>query len=401
MKGRMEMLTPETTQLGPPVEPTANPKGRTRGCLAISLKGLVCVALFAQIVPTTSSAPLDTRKSRHSSDVVQQYLAGGTRWLDSRHDEVVHFICQRGAPYIISLDTASLRSARVPPAEHPRYLGALREAVHDWSALMGCNRFRVELDSPYPNTRISFTRIDAPGTLATATRAGDITLNVRRDWFPGSKRHGNYGPHRRLVSFYWVVAHELGHVWGLAHSTSPDALMYPTQCSTCRWSSFEQAAGNVIRASSRAPAWSRPHYANRFFAKTPRSVVGRLLKGDLPEEPSLAAAADDSESQTCASDPLPPDTPPPAGCGAKEIPGEVALMGWLPFRLPIALLDRQAPRLERPVAGAPIHRRPRGQGLPTPPLQGELAAVLAPFDPGRRLWSGDSALLIPFGTKPA
>jgi len=382
------MLTRRTTQLGPPAETAAKTGGRsrTRRPVTTLIKGLLCIAMFAQVAGAPSLAPLQARNSRNHGNLSQEYVAGGTRWLDSRHDEVVHFICQGGAPYIISLDTASLREARVTNADHQRFLAALREAVDDWSALMGCNRFRVELDSPYPNTRIHFTPIDTPGTLATATRAGDITLNVRRDWFPGSKRHGNYGPNHRLVSFYWVVAHELGHVWGLAHSTSPDALMYPSQCRTCRWSSFEQAAGNVIRASSRAPAWSRLHYANRFFAKTPRSVVGRLLKGDLPEEPSLADAADDCDPQTCASDPTTPGTLHPDGCATPEVPGEAALTGWQEFRLPDALTDLQSPRLERPVASAPCHRRPRGQDVPPSAPQAKPVATVSPFDPGRQMW---------------
>jgi Matrixin len=386
------MLTPKMMQFGPPVETAAKPLGRrrVRRFVATSLKGLLCILLFAQLAETSSFEAPKTNTSPKRSSHAQQYVAGGTRWLDSRHDEVVHFICQGGAPYTISLDSASLREARVATADHPRFLGALRAAVSDWSALMGCNRFRVEMDSPYPNTRIYFTPIETPGTLATATRAGDVTLNVRRDWFPGSKRHGNYGPSHRMVSFYWVVAHELGHVWGLAHSTSPDALMYPSQCRTCRWSSFEQAAGNVIRASSSTPAWSRPHYANRFFAKTPRSVVGRLLKGDLPEETSRAGAPSTCESQTCAADPTSRDTPPSDGCGVNESPHEVALLGWLPFRLPGALEQGRSSRLERPVTGSPVHRRSQDRDLPKPPGPGELVAVLVPFDPGRSRWTDDS-----------
>ncbi len=385
------MLTQKMMQFGPPAEIAAKPRGhpRIRRALAASLKVLLCLALFAQLAGVPSLDPSQAPTSPKRVDLSHQYVAGGTRWLDSRNNEVVHFICQGGTPYTVSLDSASLREARVATADHPRFLGALRAAVSDWSALMGCNRFRVEMDSPYPNTRIYFTPIETPGTLATATRAGDVTLNVRRDWFPGSKHHGNYGPNHRLVSFYWVVAHELGHVWGLAHSSSPDALMYPSQCRTCRWSSFEQAAGNVIRASSQTPAWSRPHYANRFFAKTPRSVVRRLLLGDLPEDPSVIATRNTCESQTCSSDPSQPLTPHNDGCGNPDIPHEVALLGWLPFRLPMVLTDGQAPRMERPVASTPPQRRPRDQERPKPPGSWELVAVLLPFDPGRQRWSDD------------
>lgn len=381
------MLT-RTTQLGPPAETAAKPSGgrRLRRRSAATFKSLLCLALFAHLLPSSSQSPATPRKAHQITNQSYQYQAGGTRWLDSRHDEVVHFICQGGAPYTISLDSASLRDARVPTADHQRFLDALREAVRDWSALMGCHRFRVELDSPYPNTRIYFTPIDAPGTLATATRAGDITLNQRRDWFSGSKRHGNYGPHNRLVSFYWVVAHELGHVWGLAHASSPDSLMYPSQCRTCRWSSFEQAAGNVIRASSQAPAWSRPHYANSFFAKTPRAVVGRLLKGDLPTEPALADSANDCESQTCTN-PAALDRPPQDGCSPPEVTGAAALMGWQLFRLPEALNDGHTPRWERPVAGGHRRHRPQGRDVPQWPSNPGPAAVVSPFDPGRQRWA--------------
>jgi hypothetical protein len=359
--------------------------------LTTSFKGLLCVALFAQLLPSARITPSVARTARKHHDTAQQYRAGGTRWLDSRADEVVHFICQGGAPYTISLDTASLREARIASAEHPRFLGALREAVADWSALMGCHRFRVELDSAYPNTRIYFTRIDAPGTLATATRAGDITLNVRRQWFPGSKRHGNYGPEHRSVSFYWVVAHELGHVWGLAHADSPESLMYPSQCHTCRWSSFEQAAGNVIRASSQTPGWSRLHYANRFFAKTPRTVVPRLLKGDLPDTPTLAETPDGCEPQTCASETPPAAALPVDGCDTENLPDAAALTGWPLFRLPRALPDPQRPRLEQLKVDA-THRSSHGRNSPDPPFHGTLKAVLAPFDPGRTQWKGDPCL---------
>lgn len=387
------MLTLQTSQLGPPAETPAKPGGqsRSRRLGAASLKSLLCLALFVQLAGGPNLTPQQTRKSRKPSDETQQYLAGGTRWLDSRHDEVVHFICQGGDPYTISLDSASLSGARIPRADHRRYLSALREAVADWSALMGCNRLRAELDIPYPNTRIYFVPINSPGTLATATRAGDITLNVRRDWFPGTKRHGNYGPNHRLVSFYWVVAHELGHVWGLAHSTRPDALMYPSQCRTCRWSSFEQAAGNVIRASSLAPAWSRPHYANRFFAKTPRSVVGRLLTGDLPEEPSLTEAADDCDRHTCTAEPPTPDEPQLDGCGTPQVASAAVRMNWRRFRLPRALRDRQSPRLERPVASVP--RRHRGRDLPSFPPPAKPVGLITPFDPGRQIWQGARHLL--------
>ncbi len=382
------MLTNHTSQLGPPtrVADTNRAPPRPRHLIAKSLKGLIWIALFAQLFPSSNASATRTAATKKHHDKPQQYLAGGTRWLDSRHDEVVHFICQGGPVYNISLDSRSLRAARIPTADHPRFLGALKAAVSDWAELMGCNRFRVELDMPYPNTRVHFVPIDAPGTLATATRAGDITLNVKRDWFPGSKRHGNYGPKHRLVSFYWVVAHELGHVWGLAHSDRPDALMYPSQCRTCRWSSFEQAAGNVIRASSQTPDWSRPHYANRFFAKTPRTVVGRLLKGDLPSEAALADAAGSCELQTCASDPTTPDAPVQDGCGAPEVTGEAALMGWQLFRQPFALADRRTPQMQHQRTRAPRLPHHRGKHYPLHLLFGPRAAVLAPYDPGRQWW---------------
>lgn len=114
------------------------------------------------------------------------------------------------------------------------------------------------------------------------------------------------------MSFYWVVAHELGHVWGLAHSDSPRSLMYPTQCATCRWSSFEQAAGNLIHAAGLVPDWSRPHYANRFFVKTPRGVIPRLLTGELPDEPLWSSLAEHCAGESCTSTGAPALTEPPS-----------------------------------------------------------------------------------------
>ncbi|MFH2009515.1 MAG: matrixin family metalloprotease [bacterium] len=389
------MLTTKTTPPGRPTQAAAEPRERPRkrSVGVALLQGLLCVAITAQLVTTSQPSPKRHAVSKQRADDPRQYVAGGTRWLDSRHQEVVHFICQGGTPYIISLDSASLRRAGAPKSTHPRFLEALREAVQDWAELISCDRFRVELDSPYPNTRIAWTGIDAPGTLATATRAGDISLNVHRAWFPGSKKHGNYSSKRRLVSFYWVVAHELGHVWGLAHSDRPDALMYPTQCSTCRWSSFEQAAGNVIRAASRSPRWSRPHYANRSFAKTPINVIGQLLSGDLPDDIELTPLADSCESATCESDiRRPGQDPEDSTCGAGTDSQAVALQGWQIFRTAAltSLADTQD-RLER--GGDRSTRRPPAKReYPDPIRHDKLLAVDESVGPGRGPWRNDQWL---------
>jgi Matrixin len=383
------MLTCPTKTFAPSADTAATKRAahRTRHQFAQSLKGLITVALFAQLVPTSVAASASNRSATKPSHHAQRYWAGGARWLGSRHHEVVHFICLGGSPYTISLDSTSMRQARIPEAEHPRFLEALRAAVTDWSVLMGCNRFRVDLDIADPNTRVHFAPIEAANTLATANRAGDMTLNVWREWFPGSERRGNYGPNRRQVSFYWVVAHELGHVWGLAHSNRRDALMYPTQCRTCRWSSYEQAAANVIRAASEVPAFSRPHDASRFFAKTPQAVVGRLLKGDLPNETDSMDETGHCGPQICTPNASATTAPEPEACGVQEVTGVAAIVGWQRFRLPATLRDLRAPRLERASAQAKHRRTHRRNDNPLrSPLSG-LAAVFTPVGQRRTFWA--------------
>ncbi len=381
------MLTTRKRRLDPPAGVPVVARGAHSGLwrsFVRSIKSLLLLLATASTVSSSRVEPGQAVQEKRRRDRPEQYLAGGARWLESRQGEVVHFICQGGPAYRISLDSASLRRAQVPPGDQPRFLGALRSAVAYWSSLMGCHRFQVELDLPYPNTRIHFVPIRAPGTLATATRAGDIILNVDRSWFPGSERHGNYGPNHQ-VSFYWVVAHELGHVWGLAHSRRSDSLMYPSQCHTCRWSSFEQAAGNVIRVSSEAPSWSRPHYANRFFAKTPRSVVDRLLSGDLPAETVAMDPAGRCEVRGCTSDPATPDAPGVEGCKEPELAGEAALTGWPLFRLPESMPYPTAPRLCPRSSGTGDVPRAPGHHSRGHRLAPRVWAVLPGCNPGR-LW---------------
>ncbi|MDY0003053.1 MAG: matrixin family metalloprotease, partial [Polyangia bacterium] len=277
--------------------------GPPRRALRTSLGTLTLAFLAGSLLAPSSARILDENGPSKGHTLHLQYEAGGARWLESDNQELVHFVCEPGTPYVVSLDRQSLVEAGVAPETIPAFLEALREAVADWRAVLRCDRIRAELDSPWADTLVSFVPIDTPGTLAVGTRAEHIQLNASRSWFPGSKRRTKYGDHGRSVSFYWVVAHELGHVWGLAHSESPDSLMYPRQCEGCRWSSFEQAAGNLIHAAGLVPDWSRPYYANRFFVKTPLAVIPRLLTGELPDEPLWSAVAEQCQGELCTSTP--------------------------------------------------------------------------------------------------
>ncbi len=372
------MLTTSPTHSGAPTGAAPQDGGspRRRRPRAALLKAVACVALTALIQPVArpdaSPAPA---KSMHT-DGVEQYEAGGTRWLDSRHQELVHFVCHPGMPYVISLNSVSLLSAGVLLEDQGAYLEALREAARDWSGRMRCPWIQVEMDHPDPDTRVLFAYIDRPGTLAVATRAGDITLNAGRAWFPGSKRQGNYTSQRHQVSFYWVAAHELGHVWGIAHSDNPLSLMHPTQCATCRWSSFEQAAANVMYAASVEGDWSRPYYTSRFFVRTPVAAIEPLLTGDLPDDVLIEESAS-CELGMCVSQergpdarPLPPECEPPEVLPTSSLVGlpelvrlsrhlrERILSHIKPVSLPRRRPPQPAPPLQRPdrnaILGAPV-----------------------------------------------
>lgn len=236
-----------------------------------------------------------------------RYVVGGTRWMPSSNHEIIHFICRPHHNYVIGLSSRGLGGRSGSDAETQRaYLHALEEAVRDWAERMECPTLRVEMDPPYPDVQVRFGTITGLHTLAVATRAGDITLRSDRGWFPGSERKSRYLGGGSRVSFYWVVAHELGHVFGIGHSDSPGSLMYPTQCPTCRWSSFEQAAANVIHATSLVPAWSRRLSRSRFFVRTPVSVVPSLLSGTLPDE-ALALLDPAAPENTCRARKAKPD----------------------------------------------------------------------------------------------
>lgn len=357
------------------------PPGRPRNRRLVSLaKALICIISCAILAPHAVSLVVPPRLLPEPHQLVAQYEAGGALWLESRHHELVHFVCRPGEPYRIGLDVRSMTRAGISPAEHRRYLGALHAAVADWAELMGCHRFQVEMDLSFPDTRITFEPIPTIGTLAHATRAGDIKVNALRAWFPGGRQYGHYG-RNRSVSFYWVVAHELGHVWGLAHSDDPRSLMYPTQCHTCRWSSFEQAAGNVIRAASSDGRWSRPHYANRYFAKTPLSAVESLLKGDIPDaDEEVLAAARDCDREACQSLPREENErfcgDDPLRCDAAALP---AVAGS--HSLPLAVTPREVPFRDRVDPVREVRKRPASPAdplrLPQRPLP-RLALLIPP-----------------------
>ncbi len=362
--------------------PAAPPARRTLRLGAL-LKALALLSITALLLAEASPFP-DRPSPGHPADsnTVKQYRAGGARWLDSNHQELVHFFCHPGTPYRISLNSVGLLSAGIDPAEQTAYLEALREAARDWSERMRCPWIRVDLDGVDPHTRVVLAFIDTPGTLAVATRAGDITLNAGRDWFPGSKKQGNYGEHGRRVSFYWVVAHELGHVWGLAHSDSPDSLMNASQCETCRWSSFEQAAANVIHATSLMPSWSRPHYSSRFFARTPVEVIEPLLTGELPDEVRLAQQLPSHcEPEMCVSMSLPALAPArPPGCETADPYPTSALFGWPALNEVSRSLRELAHQRVDPAPDPPPRRTPKRPGHPPLP-RAILQPVVLPSNP--------------------
>jgi hypothetical protein len=372
------------------------PAARRTLRLGALLKALSLLSVAALLLPEATPFPNRPSPERPAdSNTVEQYRAGGARWLDSNHQEVVHFFCHPGTPYRISLNSVGLLSAGIDPAEQTAYLEALREAARDWSDRMRCPWIRVELDGVDPNTRVVLAFIDRPGTLAVATRAGDITLNAGRDWFPGSKRQGNYDEHGRRVSFYWVIAHELGHVWGLAHSESPDSLMNASQCDTCRWSSFEQAAANVIHATSLMPSWSRPHYSSRFFARTPIEAIAPLLTGELPDEVRTAQRTrSHCEPEMCTSMHLPalaPNRHP--DCETADPYPTSALFGWPALAEVGRSLRELAHRRVVPAPDPPPRRTPRRPGH-SPLPRAILQPVVLPTDPPDHLevpWSLFSA----------
>lgn len=321
---------------------------------------LLAGALLPPSSAHTAQDPRPPEGHRRSA----QLEAGGSRWLESTNLEVVHFVCEPGTPYVVSLDRASLLGAGIAPDGLPAFAEALRQAVADWRAVLRCERIRADVDNPDADTRIFFAPIDTPGTLAVGTRAEHIVLNSGRAWFPGSSRRSKYAAGGRAVSFYWVVAHELGHVWGLAHSDNPESLMYPTQCDRCRWSSFEQAAGNLIHAAGLVPDWSRPYYANRFFVKTPLAVIPRLLTGELPDEPLWSAVAERCQGERCTST-LEPEPALPEGL--EPIPRS-SLVGLQPLRglRPVDLRHLGVSRLSQTPFPAPSVPGPE----PAPPTRG-------------------------------
>lgn len=206
----------------------------------------------------------------------QVYDVGGVSWLGSCKNEIVHFICPVHRRYVVSLDSKSLTKAGIAKAQHHLYLKALRQAIFDWGKLMACRQFEVVLDHPYPDTNIAFKKIKYPGVLAYAYRAGNITFDAKRRWYPGSRSQGHWGP-GHVYSFYWVVAHEMGHVWGMGHSDDIRSIMYPSQAAEGRWSWYERSATRIMYLVRWYSRRSRAFRVKRFFVKSPIDEVRRLL----------------------------------------------------------------------------------------------------------------------------
>jgi hypothetical protein len=293
--------------------------------------------------------------------------------MESTQNELVHFVCRPGAAYVISLDTRSLAQAGIPKTDRWQYVQALSQATRDWSEVLGCRNLTVELDHPNPGTTVRFAALANDRTLAVATRAGDVVVNARRRWFAGSRDLAP-GNRQQAVSFYWVTAHELGHVWGLSHTDRPGALMQGTLAAGTDWSGFERAAGNLIRLASAHPWWSRPHETSRSFVRTPLSIVDSLLREDLHEVETLAAEGE------CRSGPDPYRASEEEGCDGDEQPATAAMTVFDPLVVPEAAeaAPREEPRIEavatprrsdEPVPSPPAPRSALSLGLPPGPAE--------------------------------
>lgn len=383
-------MTDRTTGSGSPPGFSPQRAGRPPplGRLSAWARRATLLLVAACLLPSSPLLLRNHESPTRGEEEAVQLRAGGARWLESHNHEVVHFVCEPGAPYTVSLVGASLSMAGIPRDEHGAYLEALREAVNDWREILRCPRIRAEMDSPYAETQVAFTPISTSSTLAMGTRAQHIVLNATRAWFPGNKRQGTFSGGERAVSFYWVVAHELGHVWGLAHSDSPDSLMYPSQCETCRWSSFEQAAGNLIHAASLVPDWSRPHWTNRFFVKTPIAVVERLLTGELPDEPLWSSPEDHCVEEGGAGSY--DGHLGPTACGSYDVTPRSSLKGAGAVRhlRPTDLRHRRAQVADAPLT-PPMDAPEPAPSLPdSAELPGDLPPALPPrwATPGTEEW---------------
>jgi hypothetical protein len=124
--------------------------------------------------------------------------------------------------------------ARFPLAVHlgasgdPATDAAARQTLVDWNAVaeatLGTAVFREVTAEPGAAVLVRFPREPAPMmgvARVVADAAGVIELPVRVTVFPVEAR----GQTPREVIAYQIIAHELGHALGLAHTRDPRSLM--------------------------------------------------------------------------------------------------------------------------------------------------------------------------------
>jgi hypothetical protein len=114
-------------------------------------------------------------------------------------------------------------SFALDPAFTAEERAAFDRAAIAWSTATN-GRAHVDFDAPWPPHDDHYVRrVDLPGNLAGRAywHYGPLQLSVEQD-------HIDIDPSATAPHHLpWVIAHELGHHWGMGHSRHSDDLMHP------------------------------------------------------------------------------------------------------------------------------------------------------------------------------